>query len=337
MKTLAFQSTLPVGGATIILMMADLIGGISIHAPRGGSDRDCAEGRKHRPISIHAPRGGSDEIRRRAGVPLNVFQSTLPVGGATVHRPPNNKKFYISIHAPRGGSDTADGRWHEPAGHFNPRSPWGERLGPPRRSRGQKEFQSTLPVGGATKSDLPGQNKRRISIHAPHGGSDGNGNGANGGARYFNPRSPWGERPAAIRAAAQAALFQSTLPVGGATFWLKVSEPPCGYFNPRSPWGERPGSLRRRGRQRDISIHAPRGGSDIKLLENRTKIVISIHAPRGGSDTFWSFRPNRGLNFNPRSPWGERHNPDDYTVIRELFQSTLPVGGATFPACCVWF
>ena len=33
--------------------------------------------------------------------------------------------------------------------------------------------------------------------------------------------------------------FQSTLPVGGATFVKKVLTIAWSYFNPRSPWGER--------------------------------------------------------------------------------------------------
>ena len=56
------------------------------------------------------------------------FQSTLPVGGATV----------------AGGLMTASTIC------FNPRSPWGERPIPTTIYWGGKRFQSTLPVGGAT-------------------------------------------------------------------------------------------------------------------------------------------------------------------------------------------
>ena len=35
-------------------------------------------------------------------------------------------------------------------------------------------------------------------------------------------------------------------------------------------------------------------------------------------------------NFNPRSPWGERQTELVEKLLYELFQSTLPVGGATF-------
>ena len=56
-------------------------------------------------ISIHAPRGGSDS---RLTFPTQIsllFQSTLPVGGATLHDTNQPCSACISIHAPRGGSD----------------------------------------------------------------------------------------------------------------------------------------------------------------------------------------------------------------------------------------
>ena len=102
-----FQSTLPVGGATSAAGMTQAAFAISIHAPRGGSDHPggCRKGRVF--ISIHAPRGGSDSASRPACFAPRLFQSTLPVGGATAHGlqilPPAAE---ISIHAPRGGSDT---------------------------------------------------------------------------------------------------------------------------------------------------------------------------------------------------------------------------------------
>ena len=57
---------------------------ISIHAPRAGSDRDAAiEEYNQYLISIHAPRAGSDVRLRRKGQSRKLFQSTLPVRGAT--------------------------------------------------------------------------------------------------------------------------------------------------------------------------------------------------------------------------------------------------------------
>ena len=57
-----FQSTLPVRGATVIVVFkcVDLV--ISIHAPREGSDDMAEEIARIVGISIHAPREGSDDF-----------------------------------------------------------------------------------------------------------------------------------------------------------------------------------------------------------------------------------------------------------------------------------
>ena len=56
-----FQSTLPAGGATGSAGLTGAKFGISIHAPRGGSDGcTCYIVSADTAISIHAPRGGSD-------------------------------------------------------------------------------------------------------------------------------------------------------------------------------------------------------------------------------------------------------------------------------------
>ena len=83
-------------------------------------------------ISIHAPRGGSDQFRLAYVTQCFLFQSTLPVGGATTVGWPIDGDATISIHAPRGGSDIVF-------------------LLP---SLVKNIFQSTLPVGGATVKDL---------------------------------------------------------------------------------------------------------------------------------------------------------------------------------------
>ena len=56
---------------------------ISIHAPRGGSDPAHWRMRSTGQISIHAPRGGSDAENLIDRARRVIFQSTLPVGGAT--------------------------------------------------------------------------------------------------------------------------------------------------------------------------------------------------------------------------------------------------------------
>ena len=101
---------------------------------------------------------------------------------------------------------------------------------------------------------------------------------------YFNPRSPCGERRPKTELSPIWTLFQSTLPVRGATGSRAWHWPPDNDFNPRSPCGERLYDYR--------YINIPG--------------QISIHAPRAGSDTIDLCNLLRGPNFNPRSPCGER-------------------------------
>ena len=53
-----------------------------------------------------------------------------------------------------------------------------------------EEFQSTLPVRGATKPGIQRIRIKGISIHAPREGSDRNGIPSSEWHIYFNPRSP---------------------------------------------------------------------------------------------------------------------------------------------------
>ena len=103
-------------------------------------------------------------------------------------------------------------------------------------------------------------------------------------AHDFNPRSPWGERLRAFNPVFGQLLFQSTLPMGGAT-------------------------------------EGPSVVNDIQM--------ISIHAPRGGSDSLNDVIYCSHRDFNPRSPWGERLGEIGDKLLAVVFQSTLPVGGAT--------
>ena len=147
-------------------------------------------------VSIHAPRGGSDSRGSEIIVRPMIVSIHAPRGGSDVEMLAIAAKKKVSIHAPRGGSD-------EPA--FRP-------------GAGYSSFQSTLPVGGATRDAeyLRAQGEHvsihaprggsdlvmavhaiisSVSIHAPRGGSDSDAERLRGRGRCFNPRSPWGERP----------------------------------------------------------------------------------------------------------------------------------------------
>ena len=56
----------------------------------------------------------------------------------------------------------------------------------------------------------------------------------------------------------------------------------------------------------NISIHAPRVGSDVFCFVTLNCTTISIHAPRVGSDKIGKIKYPNTQDFNPRSPCGER-------------------------------
>ena len=142
----------------------------------------------------------------------------------------------------------------------------------------------------------------------PVWGATARGKRAAGLLLHFNPRSPCGERPVAgVPAQPVDGQFQSTLPVWGATLL------PAQVF----------GAV-------DISIHAPRVGSDGVTLEQAEEDKkISIHAPRVGSDCYPAGSEAGRHDFNPRSPCGERQPAATPCALPSTFQSTLPVWGAT--------
>ena len=102
--------------------------------------------------------------------------------------------YKISIHAPHAGSDPECCLVHSRCSDFNPRSPCGERLISTLLKINSKGFQSTLPMRGATTLCRHLKMVRRISIHAPHAGSDYRCRWSRSDSRNFNPRSPCGER-----------------------------------------------------------------------------------------------------------------------------------------------
>ena len=125
-------------------------------------------------------------------------------------------------------------------------------------------------------------------------------------APHFNPRSPHGERHDKAQINFGALKFQSTLPARGATWSFLI----CPSFA-------------------QISIHAPRTGSDNPPDEGPVARAISIHAPRTGSDRKLLATLSARSHFNPRSPHGERPISVTDGAGAETFQSTLPARGAT--------
>ena len=274
------------------------------------------------------PARGATRQKRRWFAPPR-FQSTLPARGATLTR------------LTRAGG----------TGHFNPRSPHGERHCRPAATDVLAGISIHAPRTGSDRAAGQPRPLGRISIHAPRTGSD----------AYtfrcwllrldFNPRSPHGERPRRLRRATPPSGFQSTLPARGAT---RNSPPDEGRTRFQSTLPARGAT---RGRVQDTSKRSfqstlPARGATLEAQRPRIVSVISIHAPRTGSDfiacsafasslLFQSTLPARGAtnalpgipvtsgDFNPRSPHGERRNFARVCYLHKKFQSTLPARGAT--------
>ena len=124
-------------------------------------------------------------------------------------------------------------------------------------------------------------------------------------------------------------LFQSTLPAGGATSLEDYFGLPTGVFQSTLPAGGATKNHQNQEYEIQISIHAPRRGSDFVPYRLLWRHWISIHAPRRGSDRRQECKYHSLQDFNPRSPQGERHHPRQDQPEHYRFQSTLPAGGAT--------
>ena len=192
-------------------------------------------------ISIHTPLAGSDELNSTIAGLTALFQSTLPLRGATsvvVARP---HVAVISIHTPLAGSDTPCEERKEDAKYFNPHSPCGERradygrsgpgagyfnphspCGERRRGRSgewcRQDFNPHSPCGERRYGHVVGGHAGHISIHTPLAGSDAHVTCQSSDARTkFQSTLP-------LRGATHHTIthpshdtFQSTLPLRGAT------------------------------------------------------------------------------------------------------------------------
>ena len=214
----------------------------------------------------------------------------------------------ISIHPPRAGRDRFA------AGLFL----WSHRFQSTRPVRGGTSglaalqslfgFQSTRPVRGGTFRFLLYSQMMRFQSTRPVRGGTFVFQMTNQQIRIFQSTRPVrGGTAAMYRASSHVGAFQSTRPVRGGTGAYGLFMETCG-----------------------ISIHPPRAGRDVIVINKGDLIMISIHPPRAGRDTSWylinssrpqfqSTRPVRGgtgteltkraaiFHFNPPAPCGAGH------------------------------
>ena len=210
---------------------------ISIHTPLAGSDlRHIVHG-VARLISIHTPLAGSDIISFMWRTNWRLFQSTLPLRGATADPHGLLVHAQISIHTPLAGSDD---RWlclldadkfqstlplrgatwpraatSRPCDHFNPHSPCGERLASMVPLTCFLLFQSTLPLRGATRMRDEQDVVHVISIHTPLAGSDQWTSYLVCASIDFNPHSPCGERLQFLGSTVESVFISIHTPLAG--------------------------------------------------------------------------------------------------------------------------
>ena len=191
-----FQSALPLRGATQQRVPRPAVPNISIRAPLAGSDpyrvhrapgysnfnprSPCGERHAYLGIqaicyliSIRAPLAGSDPPYPSGCVDMLIFQSALPLRGATC------RKSYMEPSAgldfnPRSpcGERRMRRRYRKPIQDFNPRSPCGERPSRCSHHGWRRYFNPRSPCG-----ERPWYREAMRHRHD------------------FNPRSPCGERP----------------------------------------------------------------------------------------------------------------------------------------------
>ena len=168
----------------------------------------------------------------------------------------------------------------------------------------------------------------------------------------FNPRSPCGERPRQVVGHVQRVDISTHAPRAGSDRLLHQPQGPRPYFNPRSPCGERRYSHRPwwppSGFQPTLPV---RGATCIRAIRCRVRPLFQPTLPVRGATAFHCGYSFHQVDFNPRSPCGERHGPvcpfpppvhfnprspcgerpvGWRDVFRSrLFQPTLPVRGAT--------
>ena len=147
---------------------------ISIHAPHTGRDfrylatfDDIPES-----ISIHAPHTGRDGKKGSGKSTLLTFQSTRPIRGATIPAPASIFVSCISIHAPHTGRDCIQACKRDGCDHFNPRAPYGARLGGDSDIADCVFISIHAPHTGRDSKATHPLPLRAISIHAPHTGRD---------------------------------------------------------------------------------------------------------------------------------------------------------------------
>ena len=260
---------------------------ISTHAPRAGSDRSWDQPpRRGSSISTHAPRAGSD---------LSSF-STISFYHDFNPRSPCGERLFVWFF---GAFSFA---------YFNPRSPCGERPNMQEAARRGVDISTHAPRAGSDyRYRLESDADSPISTHAPRAGSDLPFLLNLQKHKYFNPRSPCGERRSSSYPDVIVNCISTHAPRAGSDGDIRSPTLTGRIFQPTLPV---------RGATRKNPIPRPR-------------LLISTHAPRAGSDRVLADTYHDTLLFQPTLPVRGATIMPVCMCIPSAFQPTLPVRGAT--------
>ncbi len=286
LNTLTFQSTLPARGATDGTALPCRQARISIHAPRTGSDSDDKKVlQKHLDFNPRSPHGerpaGGCCIRAST-----TFQSTLPARGATLPVQDEPITATISIHAPRTGSDeTMIMRIYA---HLTI-SIHAPRTGSDTRFRSSGVLTLMISIHAPrTGSDAIQKDKAfciNISIHAPRTGSDPRTYTPRGCSRQFQSTLPARGATSTSRASSsEPKPFQSTLPARGATAASQSRSYHLRVFQSTLPARGATRGIKCIVCSQQFQSTLPARGATLLRAVDRKTYDISIHAPRTGSD-----------------------------------------------------
>ena len=233
-----------------------------------------------------------------------------------------------------------------PDRNFNPRSPHGERLDEKNNAAPATHFNPRSPHGERQAFSGHAHMGNGISTHAPRTGSDNQLVTCCGRCGIISTHAPrTGSDLVVVMVMVVSSSFQPTLPHGERLYRAKQASP-AQNFNPRSRTGSDLKSVCY-GRIYYISTHAPaRGATMARTTSTRTpsfqptlphgerhiRRVSDTHdayfnpRSRTGSDLTYQPETRWQIDFNPRSRTGSDSYPPLVTVIRLIFQPTLPHG-----------
>ena len=170
---------------------------------------------------------------------------------------------------------------------------------------------------------------KAISIHAPRTGSDFLTSFSVKPALDFNPRSPHGERQSASAFQSVQRYFNPRSPHGERRVFALAISFDCINFNPRSPHGERRlKALKGANTNTYFNPRSPHGERQISEGNECPAHEISIHAPRTGSDHFVCRPFCRHVVFQSTLPARGATIPDITTVLAKVISIHAPRTGS---------